>query len=238
MTAKNKPKTLNDIRKAIAKANNQRKLRKLSLAESKTVEKLKIMIASLKSGKNVQNRQLKTWLTATQYQDMLYNWDAQRSLRQESKEKPEPIKKYEKLLRVAIFSYNKADAFSRHGKHSTAKKLFNQTDGHFERVLEHLEEIIQIDPSLQAWFDRPISFGHKSDLGLDFDSVPRVIVSRSHFGQSTKSSVLSFQSKQDVKLQSVEAALNELLYETPEKDVSSSTKLAKLLEVMNEQDDD
>lgn len=238
MNAKSKPKTLSDIRKAIAQAGKQGKLRKLSAAESKTAEKLKTMIASLKTGKNVQNRQLKTWLTASQYQDLIDNWEAEKALRLDSKQKPEPIKKYQDLLRVATFTYNKADSFSNRGKHDTASKLFNQADGHFERALEHLQETIELDPSMQTWFDRPISFDHKSDLGLDFDSVPRVIVSRSHFGQLTKSYVLSFQSKQDVKLQSVEAALQELLYETPDIDVSKSSKLSKLLKQLDEQGDD
>lgn len=212
--------------------------KKLTPDETKRANKLKALIVKLNAGEHVQNRQLKNWLTEAQYKTMLDNWQGQLALRLEMKDKPDQIVKYEHLLRQAIFTYNKAESFSSKGKHTTAEPMFNKADGEFEDVLQHLQAIISIDPSLSIWFDRPLDFGNDSELSIDPDSIPRVIVSRSHFSKSSRKSPLPTQSIRDIKLESTEAALRDLTLEPLQNTTSSDTKLAKLLKQLNEQDDD
>ena len=53
-------------------------------------------------------------------------------------DKPKEITEYECRLKAATFAYNKADNKSVKGQHKTAHKMFNYTDGLFERLAEYL----------------------------------------------------------------------------------------------------
>jgi hypothetical protein len=51
----------------------------------------------------VQNRQLQTWLSEDEYAQIDAEWQEQLELREELKEKPSDLKRYEKKLRDATF---------------------------------------------------------------------------------------------------------------------------------------
>ena len=55
--------------------------RKLSAEESKRLNTLEAMADKLKRGENVQNRQLKTWLSEEEYEQLEYEWQEQLELR-------------------------------------------------------------------------------------------------------------------------------------------------------------
>ena len=63
--------------------------------------------------------------------------------------------------------------------------------------------ILHINPYLQTWIDRDISFELGSDLSADIVSLPRLVTSRSHEKLSDDSRLTS---KQNVKLSIVERA--------------------------------
>lgn len=69
----------------IEKANPRRDL---STEESKRLNKLEAIADKLKRGKNVQNRQLQSWLGENEYTQIEYEWQEQRELRSELKDKP------------------------------------------------------------------------------------------------------------------------------------------------------
>ena len=79
----------------------------------------------LKRGKNVQNRQLQTWLSEEEYVQLDAEWQEQFELRSELKDKPIDLKRYEEKLREATFNYNRAEGYSSKGKHDTAKTFYN-----------------------------------------------------------------------------------------------------------------
>jgi hypothetical protein len=110
------------VRALIAKENAKRPLRALTKKESNRLKKLELYIARLEAGKHVQNRTLKTWLDADEFDEIEEQWLEQKELRSGLKEKDDEIKEYEKLLQKEIFAYNRADSLSRKGKSSTAKK--------------------------------------------------------------------------------------------------------------------
>jgi hypothetical protein len=60
----------------------------------------------------VQNRQLQTWLTEEEYERFEAEWNEQLALREELKDKPEELERYEDKLKQAIFSYNRAEVYS------------------------------------------------------------------------------------------------------------------------------
>jgi hypothetical protein len=96
------------------------------------------LLAKLEAGEHVQNRTLKTWLTDDEYQLLITGWDTQKQLRDELNSKPEQLIDYEHLLKLADFTYNKAEAYSNKGKHSAAKLLFSKADRHYEKAIKHL----------------------------------------------------------------------------------------------------
>ena len=62
--------------------------RELTTEETKRLSKLEGIADKLRSGKNGQNRQLQTWLSAEEYEQLEYEWQEQLELREELKEKP------------------------------------------------------------------------------------------------------------------------------------------------------
>ena len=56
----------------------------------------------MKRGENVQNRQLQTWLTEDEYAQIATEWDTQKLFREELKDKPSQLKRYEDKLKEAI----------------------------------------------------------------------------------------------------------------------------------------
>ena len=73
--------------------------RKLSDEEAKRLEKLKAIADRLKRRENVQNRRLQTWLSEEEYEQLEYEWKEQLELREELKDKPSDLKRYEEKLK-------------------------------------------------------------------------------------------------------------------------------------------
>lgn len=67
--------------------------RELAAEEAKRLEKLEIISQRLRRGENVQNRQLQTWLSEEEYEQLEYEWQEQLELRNELKNKPSDLKR-------------------------------------------------------------------------------------------------------------------------------------------------
>ena len=181
--------------------------RKLSAEETKRLSKLEAIADKLRRGGNVQNRQLQTWLSAEEYKQLDYEWQEQLELRSELKDKPSDLKRYEEKLREATFNYNRAEGYSRKGKHFTAKTFYSKSESVCEEALEILQEILHYDSTLRVWFDRDISFEPGSDLSADIVSLPRLVTSRSNERLNEDSRITS---KKSVKLTVVERVIHNI----------------------------
>ena len=73
--------------------------RNLTDEEAKRLAKLEAIAEKLKRGENVQNRQLQTWLSEDEYEQLEYEWQEQLEFRAELKDKPNELKRYEEKLR-------------------------------------------------------------------------------------------------------------------------------------------
>ena len=133
------------LNERIEKANPRRKL---TAEETKRLAKLEAIAGKLKRGENVQNRQLQTWLSEEEYEQLEYEWQEQLELRSELKAKPSELKRYEEKLKQATFNYNRAEGYSSKGKHLTAKKFYNKNENLCEDALKILQEILHYDSSL------------------------------------------------------------------------------------------
>ena len=83
--------------------------------EQNRLEKLKGMLDQLRCGKNVQNRQLATWLTEEEYKIFESDWESQQQIKEELKDKPDELRRYENKLHQATFNDNKAERFRKRG---------------------------------------------------------------------------------------------------------------------------
>ena len=111
------------LQERIDKSNPRRKL---TAEETKRLAKLEAIADKLKRGENVQNRQLQTWLSDDEYAQIEAEWQEQLELREELKDKPSDLKRYEEKLKQASFHYNRAEGYSSKGKHNTAKTFYNK----------------------------------------------------------------------------------------------------------------
>ena len=86
--------------------------RTLTSEEAKRLAKLEALAGKLRRGENVQNRQLQTWLSEAECEQVEYEWQEQIELRNELKDKPSDLKRYEEKLREATFNYNRAEDYN------------------------------------------------------------------------------------------------------------------------------
>ena len=223
----NQKNSTSSIRKLLQEKIEKDNLRgELTSEEAKRLYKLEVIANKLKRGENVQNRQLQTWLNEDEYEQLEYEWREQLELREELKDKPSDLKRYEEKLKQATFNYNRAEGYSSKGKHSTAKKFYDKSESLCEDALEILQEILRYDSSLRVWFDRDISFEVGGDLSADIVSLPRLVTSRSHEKLSDDSRLTS---KQSVKLAVVERAMHNIGRDAAPASKPSTSKLDKFL---------
>lgn len=198
-----------DFRKLLQERFEQANPRRTDLTkqEQTRLAKLEAIVAKLKRGENVQNRQLQTWLTAAEYAEFEQAWAEQQELREELKDKPDELKRYEEKLKKATFYYNRAEGYSSRGKPNTAKGFYTKSETCCEEAIEMLHEILHSNPYLQTWFDRHVSFDAEHGISADISSLPRLVTSRSHESLGKDSRISS---KSDVKLSVVERAMDRI----------------------------
>ena len=184
------------------------------------------LAARLKRGENVQNRQLQTWLSEDEYAQIAAEWDTQKLFREELKDKPTELKRYEDKLKEAIMMRNRSDAYHQKGKKSAAYKLDSKCERLCEDALEILQEIVAADASLQIWFDRNLDFGHGSLIDASIGNLPRLVTSSSIEKLRDDSRLVK---KIDVKISVVERAIYSIGRDTAVSSNGDSFMLEKFL---------
>ena len=198
----------------------------MQISPDKQIAKLQKIIERLSGGEIVQNRQLKTVLGTEEYARYCYDYRGQEQLREMLADKPKVITEYERRLKAATFSYNKADNKSVKGQHKSAHKMFNYTDTLFERLAEYLSEKIAGDLDLEAWFDRTVETTPENSFGLSPDSFPQVITSRS-LNNAGGGHLVNKRTIREVKIDAVKAILEELTALEQETVVDTTDQMAR-----------
>jgi len=211
------------LQERIAKENPRRTF---TAEEHRCLSKIEAIAAKLKRGENVQNRQLQTWLSEGEYSQIEAEWDTQKLFREELKDKPIELTRYQDKLKEAIMMRNRSDAYHRKGKKSTAYKLDRKCESLCEDALEILQEIVAADASLQIWFDRHLDFGHGSLIDASLGNLPRLVTSRSIEKLRDDSRLVK---KIDVKISVVERAIYSIGRDTVVPSKADSFMLEKFL---------
>jgi hypothetical protein len=132
----NQKQSISNIRQLLQeRINNFNPRRNLTAEEAKRLPKLETIADKLKRGENVQNRQLQTWLSEDEYAQVDIEWQEQLELREELKDKPDELKRYEDKLKEAIMMRNRSDAYHRKGKKTAAYKLDSKCESLCEDAL-------------------------------------------------------------------------------------------------------
>lgn len=108
----------------------------------------------------MQNRQLQTWLSEDAHASIDAEWKEQLALREELKDKPSELKRYEAKLR------------------KTAGSLDAKCESLCEDTLEILHEVVTADPSLQLWFNRELDFALGSSIDANLSTLPHLYISQ------------------------------------------------------------
>jgi hypothetical protein len=149
------------------------------------------MLDELKCGEYVQNRPLTTWLTEDEYENFESDWKSQQQIREELKDKPDELRRYENKLHQATFNDNKVERFRKRGNKNKSIKFHNLSESHCEDELEILKGTVDADASLHMWYDRRLDFEHASLVDPQLGNLRRVVTSRNQNTQTTDSRLLS-----------------------------------------------
>jgi hypothetical protein len=169
---------------------------------------------------------LKTLLGIEDYARYCDDYREQTQLRDMLKDKPDEIIEYERRLKAATFAYNKTDSKSQKG-HRSAKKMFGASDTLFERLSEYLTEKMAGNGALETWFDRPLATGAEDSFGLDPDSFPKIITSRS-LNNKGGGYLVNKRTIREVKVDAVQRVLEELTAPEQEIVVDEIAQMARL----------
>lgn len=107
------------------------------MKSSKKLISLKGMLDTLTRGEHVQNRQLATWLSEEEYAQIELEWSAQKDLREELKDKPDDLKRYEDKLKEAIMMDNRMQGYRSRGKKEAAYKFDSKRESLCEDALNN-----------------------------------------------------------------------------------------------------
>ena len=180
----------------------------MSENQTRTLAKLSMLLDRLKQGKNVQNRDLKTWLGPELYANFESMQHEQAELRDEIADKPAEIVEYERRLKKARFANNKAEGYSTRGK-AAATRARHTAEELYEKALEYLQEIITADRSLCVWFDRDTEWAVDAAIAPSAGAMPLVVTSKS-LDNMGRGILIRKLSVREMKISAIEMALRQL----------------------------
>lgn len=168
------------------------------------INRIKTLIARLECGESVSTSSLSRVLTESQMKTLSAEWEEEKSNRKVPK--PASLKKYEALVKTAIFLHGRADrmCFDDAPAHKV-KAMFHKADHAFELALEHLAEAIEADCSIRLWIDRDLKEASNDPIGI-----PRVIGSSSFECLSKQKVPFPVLTKRQLKIHALEEALSAL----------------------------
>jgi len=151
---------------------------------AKRTKRLQELIEKIKAGNDVARRDLKLALTPDEWNAYEASVEEQKNFNEMLLQTPDPLKKYNELLKIADFSYNRAEAMSRKGDPQIRTEMYHRAESGYEAAIQFLTDALQAQPDLQTWLDRNITVDSDNSCSSDRTSVPRLITSTSHHRDS------------------------------------------------------
>ncbi len=167
----------------------------LNSEQVQRLNKINELLRRFVNGLSVSDKQLKSVLDAEQYSEYTNALTTQKHLSEINYGDGEPsaLRPYKAWVKQGDFEYNKYERMSSSRSSGRAKyksqtidRVYNKSDGFYERALECLEELWGVSSGyeqhqIQKWMDRDIDFdaGVERKIGIGPVLIPRVRGSRS-----------------------------------------------------------
>lgn len=165
---------------------------------------LESVLQKLQAGQFVSNRSLSRHLTEEEFLAYLNLCQQQRELREKLKNKPAEVNVYQFDLKRADFNAIQAMAYQEQGDYENAAVFSKMAENQNQTILNRLKQQIQLQASLQDWFDRPVL--SISEQALSSVNMPRVVTSFSRFKLDNHPFSIINVAKQDLKIKAIRDA--------------------------------
>lgn len=165
---------------------------------------LESVLQKLQAGQFVSNRSLSRHLTEEEFLAYLNLCQQQRELREKLKNKPAEVNVYQFDLKRADFNAIQAMAYQAQGDYENAAVFSKMAQNQNQTILNRLKQQIQLQASLQDWFDRPVL--SISEQVLSSDNMPRVVTSFSRFKLDNHPFSIINVAKQELKIEAIRDA--------------------------------
>jgi len=174
----------------------------------KRASRLRELIKTLESGKDVARRDIQLVLTEQEWEAFNSEVLNVRELARSLAEVPARLKRYTDILKRADFNYNRAEGMQSSANAKTRKRFYQEAESLFEKAIEYLDESIQTQPDLIMWLDRNFDTRPQFSPQPDPHSVPRLIGSKS-FRKSENATSLR-QNRRQLKLHALRNSLENI----------------------------
>lgn len=148
------------------------------------VARLKKYIDKLECGEKVVKRDLKSVLTPAELENIDLEWENAKAYKQSIVDMDEELSTYTEKLHTADKIFNIAENNQGLPK-SQRNQRYKDAEKHYERALEHLQELLAGNFGLHIALDRRIDFTPDFEPSPDPVGVPRYVLSRSHNTEKT-----------------------------------------------------
>lgn len=151
----------------------------------------------------MSKRDMKSLLTEEQMQQYELHWQNAQAYKQSINDGRWELESYTKKLKVADAIWARYENTRAANKKAETEKLAQSA---YESALEHLEELLEANPAVELYLDRRVSFDAGNECDPSVAEVPRYSLSKSHYAHREQ-----FQTKNDIKMQVIDEALEQLV---------------------------
>lgn len=183
-------------------SNSYRRTQMAKLTQAERIDRLEKHLDTLRNGGTVSKRDMLALLDKTDRGLLDELWDDAKRYKQTVIDGRSELDTYNQMLK-------KADAIWSQYERTVTENKKSETEyaaiSAYERALEHLEELLDRDRTIELYLDRSISFEFGAETEPSAATVPRYKLSTSHFAIRE-----DFPSKSEIKAHVIEEAIERM----------------------------
>ena len=172
------------------------------LNKQEQIKRLKKHLANLKAGGSISKRDMTALLSDEQIQQYEDEWQNAQDYKQTIIDGRWELESYTKMLKIGDLIWSRFEN-TKTGNHKADTEYAAQSA--YETSLEHLQELLDRNPAIEIYLNRPVSFMHDHEPDISAGEVPRYMLSKSHHAIAPQ-----FDTQRDIKMSVIESAIEDL----------------------------
>ena len=172
------------------------------LTQAERIDRLEKHLDTLRNGGTVSKRDIQALLDKTDRGLLDELWGDAKRYKQSIIDGRTELDTYTQMLKRADAIWTQYERAIAANKNAETEYLAQSA---YERALEHLAELLDSDPSIQLYLDRPVSFTVGAEIAPAAETVPRYKLSKSFFAISD-----TFPDKRAIKISVIEEAIERM----------------------------